>query len=44
VWIVFAEPLLHELGGPGLIRETTGQVFADVEGKRRAADFKPAEL
>ena len=23
VWIVFAEPLLHEFGRPGLIRETT---------------------
>src|SRR6185369_13888874 len=44
VRIVFTEPLFHEFGGPGLIWEATGEVFADVECEWRAADFKPAEL
>ena len=42
--IVFAEPLLDKFDGPGLIRETAGQVLTDVEGEGGAPDFEPAEL
>ena len=42
VWIVFAEPLLHQLGRPRLKRETGGKVLTDVEGERGASDFQAA--